>query len=134
MKYFNCLVCTATLSIISVLIISCSGSGHRSDSKRGSTSTERSVGEDSYAGVDGTYLYEDNSVRLMIRVSGNSWSGKTILISGFGAAYDNENAQYDNGIMKGSDLYESSGNIKIGEISGNSLTTSMGGQQVTLSR
>ena len=73
-------------------------------------------------------------VRLSISVNGDSWRGKTMIVSGFGSAYDNENAQYDYGIMKGSDMYESSGNVKVGYVSGNSLTTSVADHQVTLQR
>ena len=58
--------------------------------------------------------------------------GKTVIISGFGAEYDNQNAQYDNGIVNGNDLYESSGNIKIGYIDGNSLVATIFDRQVTL--
>jgi hypothetical protein len=82
--------------------------------------------------INGLYSYEDNSAKLTIRISGNSWSGKTIIITGFGSDYDNENAQYDNGIVNDNDLYESSGIVKVGYVNGNSLTTSIGGQSVTL--
>lgn len=82
--------------------------------------------------VDGLYTYEDNTVKLSIRVSGSSWSGKTLIVSGFGEEHDNQNAQYDNGIVKGKELFENSGMVKVGYISGKSLTTSIGGQSVTL--
>lgn len=82
--------------------------------------------------VDGLYSYEDNSAILTIRIRGNSWTGKTVIISGIGSDYDNQNAEYENGIVKGNDIYESSGMVKIGYVSGNSLTTSIGGQSVTL--
>ena len=57
-----------------------------------------------------------------------------MMVTGFGSDYDNQNAQYDNGIVKGNDLYESSGMVKVGYVNGNSLTTSIGGQSVTLSK
>jgi hypothetical protein len=82
--------------------------------------------------VDGTYSYKDNSAELVITIGGNSWSGKTMMVTGFGSDYDNRKAQYDNGIVKGNDLYESSGMVKVGYVNGNSLTTSVGGQSVTL--
>ena len=81
---------------------------------------------------DGIYSYKDNSAELQITVSGNRWMGKTVIVSGFGAEYDNQNAQYDNGIVNGTDLYESSGNIKIGYIDGNSLVANVFERQVTL--
>jgi hypothetical protein len=81
---------------------------------------------------NGIYTYKDNSTELQITVSGNRWMGKTVIISGFGSEYDNQNAQYDNGIVNGSDLYESSGNIKIGYIDGSSLVASVFDRQFTL--
>jgi hypothetical protein len=84
--------------------------------------------------VEGTYSYKDNSVEILITISGSFWRGKTIMITGFGSDYDDQNAQYDNGIVKGKDLYESSGMVKIGYVDGNSLTTAVGDQRVTLSK
>lgn len=55
-----------------------------------------------------------------------------MIVTGFGADYDRQNAQRDNGIVNGNDLYESSGIVKIGYVSGKSLTTSIGGQRVNL--
>ncbi len=81
---------------------------------------------------NGLYSYEDNSAKLSIRVSDESWSGKTLIVSGFGEEYDNQNAQYENGIVKGKELFDNSGMVKIGYISGNSLTTSISGQSLTL--
>jgi hypothetical protein len=85
-------------------------------------------------GIDGTYRFRDNSAKLEILIIGDAWSGKTIMISGFGADYDNKQAQYENGVVKGNDLYDSSGLIKIGSVQGKSLTTSIAGQSVTLTK
>jgi hypothetical protein len=85
-------------------------------------------------GIDGTYRFSDNSAKLEILIIGDAWSGKTIMISGFGADYDNKQAQYENGVVKGNDLYDSSGLIKIGSVQGKSLTTSIAGQSVTLTK
>lgn len=82
--------------------------------------------------IDGTYTYHDNSAELEILIVGDSWSGKTIMISGFGSDYVNKQAQYENGIVKGNDLFDSSGLIKIGSVNGKSLSTSIVGQSVTL--
>jgi hypothetical protein len=82
----------------------------------------------------GIYTFSDNSAELEITVSGETWSGKTKIISGLGNDYDNQNIKYDNGAVKGNELYESSGMVKIGEIDGNSLTTSIAGKQVTLNK
>ncbi len=85
-------------------------------------------------GIDGTYRFSDNSAKLEILIIGDAWSGKTIMISGFGADYDNKQAQYENGVVKGNDLYDSSGLIKIGSVQGKTLTTSIAGQSVTLTK
>jgi hypothetical protein len=82
--------------------------------------------------TDGIYSYKDNSAELVITISGNSWRGKTMMVTGFGSDYDNQNAQYNNGIVKGNDLYESSGMVKVGYVNGSSLTTLIGSQSVTL--
>ena len=84
--------------------------------------------------VDGTYFYRDNSVEIRIQVGGDSWTGVTRIISGFGDDYDDQSAEYESGIMNGADLYESTGTVKIGYVSGGRLTTSIGGQSVTLTR
>ena len=41
------------------------------------------------------------SVELEITISGDYWSSKTKIITGAGSVYDNENTQYENGILKG---------------------------------
>jgi len=113
-------------------LISC-GSNSSNENPSSYNSKEQSKTKEETT-INGVYTYKDNSAILKITVSGNSWSGKTIMISGAGEEYDNQNAKYDNGIVKGSDLYESSGNVKIGYINGNSLTTSIANSQVTLSK
>jgi preprotein translocase subunit SecG len=84
--------------------------------------------------VNGTYSYTDNSADLNVTVNGNMWSFRSTIKSGFGNEYDNDNSQYDSGIMKGNDLYDKSGMVKIGYVSGNSLTTSFSGRQITLNK
>jgi len=119
-----------------IMLSSCGNNSNKSNSSnsdnasKGSSSQQEQPREEE--SIDGLYSNEDNSAKLTIRISGNSWSGKTIIVTGFGSDYDNQNAQYDNGIVKGNDLYESSGMVKVGYVSGHSLTTSIGGQSVTL--
>ena len=123
------------VSISTVLLFSCNSNSNKSNnlnSDNSESSTTIQKEEPKEESVDGLYTYEDNSAKLSIRVSGSSWSGKTLIVSGFGEEYDNQNAQYDNGIVKGKELFENSGMVKVGYISGNSLTTSIGGQSVTL--
>jgi hypothetical protein len=111
-----------------IIILIASGCGNNSERSTNSESTNNQVEET----INGTYTYSDNSVELEITVSGDRWYGKTMIVTGFGSDYDSQNAQRDNGIVNGNDLYESSGMVKIGYVSGKSLTTSIGGQRVTL--
>ena len=125
----------ALISISTMVYISCNSNSNKSNNSNSDNSARNSTiqkEEPKEESVDGLYTYEDNSAKLSIRVSGSSWSGKTLIVSGFGEEYDNQNAQYDNGIVNGSDLYESSGNIKIGYIDGSSLVASVFDRQFTL--
>jgi len=111
---------------ISVFIMSCE------NNTKNNQSNSQSNKQVDVETTDGIYSYKDNSAELVITISGNSWRGKTMMVTGFGSDYDNQNAQYDNGIVKGNDLYESSGMVKVGYVNGSSLTTSIGSQSVTL--
>ena len=55
-----------------------------------------------------------------------------MFLSGMGENYDNQNTKYESGILKGNSLYEKSGMVEVGYLSGNRLTTSIGGQTVVL--
>jgi len=83
---------------------------------------------------EGTYKYEDGSAYLEISIYGSSWKGKTTIKTGYGDVYDSENTEYQNGVVKGNDLYDDSGYVKIGYVDGNVLKTSIGGNSVTLSK
>jgi hypothetical protein len=96
--------------------------------------TQPSEESSSDATIDGTYRYSDSSTELSISIYGTSWYGKTTIKSGYGQEYDSQNAQSDSGIIKGNDLYDSSGMVKIGYVDGRNLTTSIGGNNVTLSK
>jgi hypothetical protein len=84
--------------------------------------------------IDGIYTLKNDDLELEIRINKNYWSGKTMIITGAGDAYDKENIQYDNGIIKDNDLYEKAGFLKMGNVDGNNLTTSIGGQKVLLNK
>jgi hypothetical protein len=83
---------------------------------------------------EGTYVYMDNSVEIRIQVTGDTWIGMTRIITGFGEDNDDQSVEYESGIVNGSDLYESTGTVRIGYVSGDRLTTTIGGQSVTLTR
>ena len=83
---------------------------------------------------DGIYSYDDSSASLKITISGASWTGKTLIKTGYGDSYDAENAEFQSGIVKGTDLYDDSGYAKIGFLNGTSLTTTIGGRSITLQK
>lgn len=86
--------------------------------------------DDTPANYNGVYSYKDDSAELQIVVSGESWTGKTRIITGMGEEYDK--VEFESGVVKGNELFESSGYVKIGYIQGNTLTTTIGGNAVTL--
>lgn len=117
------------IAIVATLLKSCSTS---TEKETGQNESSVSLEADESKSINGVYRFKDYSVELIMTVSDSTWNGKTKIISGFGEDYDNENAQYDNGILHGNDLYESSGMVKVGYIQGRSLTTSLSGHQFTL--
>lgn len=94
------------------------------------TSTDNTNTEETPANYNGVYTYKDDSAELQIVVSGESWTGKTRIITGMGEEYDK--VEYESGVVKGNELFESAGYVKIGYIQGNALTTTIGGNIVTL--
>ena len=74
------------------------------------------------ASNNGKYVYDSSDGTLTVTISGSSWRGKTVIKTGFGSDYDNQQAQYSRGIVNGNDLYDESGYIKVGYVSGNSVS------------
>lgn len=74
------------------------------------------------ASNNGKYVYDSSDGTLTVTISGSSWRGKTVIKTGFGSAYDNQQAQYSRGIVNGNDLYDESGYIKVGYVSGNRVS------------
>ena len=113
------------ISMLTFLLIYSCGSeskGSKSDSKSRSSNTSSSTYSKKKAKTNnGTYSKETRDGKMTVTISGNSWRGKTVIKTGFGDAYDNQNAQYDRGLVKGNDLYDESGYVKIGSVSGNSV-------------
>ncbi len=107
-----------------------SGNSASSDQSQGGNSDPLSKSQNQ--SPDGIYIYADNSVNIRIAINGNRWRGKTMIISGFGAENDNQNAQYDNGVVNGTTLFDESGYVEIGHVNGRNLTTTISNQSVTL--
>ena len=80
--------------------------------------------------INGVYSYSDSSLESVITVSGNSWHGKLVIKSGFGSSYDNFNASYSGGVVRNGVLYDESGYIELGVLSGNTLSMPIGSTRV----
>jgi hypothetical protein len=115
-------------------IIALTRSGNSSSNEQNQSGNVDQLSESQNQSPDGIYVYSDNSVNIRISISGNRWRGKTMIISGFGADNDNQNAQYDNGVVNGTTLFDASGYVEIGHVNGRSLTTTISDQSVTLRR
>ena len=81
--------------------------------------------------INGVYSYSDPSAESTITVSGDSWFGKLVIITGFGSSYDNSNASYSSGIVRDGILYDDSGYIELGSVNGTSLSMPIGSSRVT---
>tara|TARA_Y100001968_G_C19174442_1_gene627293 strand:- start:34 stop:696 length:663 start_codon:yes stop_codon:yes gene_type:complete len=64
--------------------------------------------------VDGVYKYESSEGSFVITISGDTWMSEYMIVTGFGAAYDQQNAQYDFGIVYNGELYDDTGYVKLG--------------------
>lgn len=79
-------------------------------------SNDTNLNQTQVTNIDGDYSGSQNisglNLTAKLTISGTSWSASSQL------GYDNP--EYQNGVVKGSDLYDDSGMIKIGYVSGNS--------------
>ena len=93
-----------TILFVSFILISCV------DNSSGSKSSKQSQ-EDSIDGIyEGTQDLGGIVLAATLTINGNTWSAKSQL----GSA----SPEYNSGVVKGSDLYDESGMIKIGYVSG----------------
>ena len=110
------------LLLTATFIISC-GDNKKSNSTKQSNASENAAQSEDAAenktqevSIDGVYTGSQNisglNLEAKLTISGTSWSASSQL------GYDNP--EYQNGVVKGSDLYDDSGMIKIGYVSGNS--------------
>ena len=67
--------------------------------------------------ADGIYKYETSEGSFIISISGDTWRSEYIIVTGFGAAYDRQNAQYDSGMYYNGGLYDNSGYVQLGSVS-----------------
>jgi hypothetical protein len=97
--------------------------------------SSQTIPEETRHNVDGNYTYSDESAQLEITIVDGRWSGKTVMISGFGQDYDKQNmTKYDGGVVKGNTLYDESGIAQLGSVEDGRLTTSVSGKAVVLTK
>ena len=111
------------LTIMILLGFSCSNINSSKEHKKDESNNKQSL--------TGVYSYSDSSIESIITVVGNTWSGKLIIKSGFGASYDHSNASYSNGIIKDRFLFDDSGYIELGSVDGTRLSIPIGNNIIT---
>ena len=118
-----------SIGLITLLFMcSCSNSSSNNHSSKPNKQISKPNKQKS---INGVYYYSDSSAESSITISGNSWFGKLVIKSGFGASYDDSNASYTSGIVKDGILYDDSGYIELGSVNGTSLSIPVGSRRVT---
>jgi hypothetical protein len=120
MKYIKNYITIAFLALGCILFSSCENNSNKNNSSNsGNSGLNPSLQQEQpkeELSFDGIYTGSQNISGLelvaKLTINGNRWSA----ISQLG--YDNQ--EYQNGVVKGKDLYDDSGMIKIGYVSGNS--------------
>jgi len=106
-----------------ILICGCNDLSKNSDENT-SNSISQSI---SY---DGVYSLEDNSVNFKIIVNGNTWSGESMLTTGFGYENDSQTAEYYEGTLIDDQLYI--GDVNVGNVTRSFLLIQLGSQSFSL--
>jgi len=84
--------------------------------------------------INGTYIYDGSDAKCKISVFGDQWVGSFTIVSGFGDEYDASQAEFQTGVVRSNEIFDESGFVKIGYIDGKILTTTVGGQYISLKR
>ena len=84
--------------------------------------------------INGTYIYDGSDAKCKISVFGDQWVGSFSVVSGFGDEYDASQAEFQTGVVRSNEIFDESGLVKIGYIEEKNLTTTVGGQYITLKR
>jgi len=84
--------------------------------------------------INGTYIYDGSDAKCKISVFGDQWVGSFSVVSGFGDEYDASQAEFQTGVVRNNEIFDESGLVKIGYIEEKNLTTTVGGQYITLKR
>ena len=128
------IISIVTITILIIIVLLMNSCNLNSGNKQENYQSNHHLSNQNYQNSKGKYSYKDNSIELEITIIGDSWTGKTKFITGFSSDYDNQNASYENGVIKGNNLFDSSGTIIVGNVSGNYLNTSIGGKSVLLKK
>jgi len=103
----------ALFLLSTIVFIACNSNSNKSNNSNSGNSESNSSVEDN---IDGVYSGSQNIMGLELVaeliISGSRWSATSQL------GYDSP--EYQNGVVRGNDLYDDSGMIKIGYVSGNS--------------
>ena len=120
----NSIILKTILLLTATLVISC-GDNKKSNASNQSKASENATQSEDAAenktqevSIDGVYTGSQNisglNLEAKLTISGDSWSASSQL------GYDNP--EYQNGVVNGTDLYDDSGMIKIGYVSGNNAS------------
>ena len=112
----------ALISMSTMAFIACNNNSNKSNNSNSGNSEKNSSNQKEQAkeddNIDGVYSGTKNISGLellaKLTISGSRWSASSQL------GYDSP--EYQNGVVKGNDLYDDSGMIKIGYVSGNSAS------------
>ena len=118
------IVFKSILLLTATLVISCGDIKKSNSTKQSNASENAAQAEDAAVNktlkvsIDGVYTGSQNisglNLEAKLTISGKSWSASSQL------GYDNP--EYQNGVVNGTDLYDDSGMIKIGYVSGNNAS------------
>ena len=122
MKNIKKHLAVALISVSTMLFIACNSNSNKSNNsnsgnaeRNSSTQREQTKEEDNIDGVySGTQNISGLELVANLTISGSRWSASSQL------GYDSP--EYQNGVVKGKDLYDGSGMLKIGYVSGNSAS------------
>ncbi len=120
----NSTIFKTILLLTATLVISCGDIKKSNSTKQSNASENAAQAEDAAVNktqevsIDGVYTGSQNisglNLEAKLTISGKSWSASSQL------GYDNP--EYQNGVVNGTDLYDDSGMIKIGYVSGNNAS------------
>jgi len=119
MKFQNNFTIVAIVLMSTLLFITCNNNSNQSKSNNteNSSSNQKEQPKEEES-IDGIYSGSRNMSGLELTaeltISGKSWSASSQL------GYDSP--EYQNGVVKGKELYDASGMIKIGYVSGNTAS------------